>query len=212
MVGPEVIFKYFPDITAEQKEKFSALSAIYSDLNSKVNVISRKDMDEFYTRHVLHSLSIALLCDFKPVKQVLDFGTGGGFPGIPLSIMFPVTAFHLVDSIGRKTEVVRSVCQKLRLTNVNVEKARVEDLRGKFDMITCRAVARLADFYPWIADKMSRNTLLACLKGGDLGDEIFEFLQKHPGLKVEAKPLSLCFEEDFFETKKLVLIRSARIK
>lgn len=171
------------------------------------NVISRKDIDELYERHILHSLGIAKFCTFKPGEKVLDVGTGGGFPGIPLAILFPETYFHLVDSIGKKIKVVTEVASALGLENVKASHLRAEQVTDKFDFIVSRAVTRLIDFYPWIKGKFNKDSKNAIqngilyLKGGDLTEEIAE-----SGLKAELYPLSAYFKEEFFETKYVVYI------
>src|SRR4051812_22828600 len=179
------LLKYFPDISAKQQEQFARLQELYTLWNSQINVISRKDIDLLYERHVLHSLGIAKIMEFLPGENVLDVGTGGGFPGIPLAIMFPETRFHLVDSIGKKIKVVEEVAAALGLTNVIATHARAEQIDDKFDFVVSRAVTQLKDFYPWVRGKFNRqsnNKLqngILYLKGGDLDQEI-----KESGLKV----------------------------
>lgn len=202
-----LIQKYFKDLTADQISKFDQLYELYSFWNAQINVISRKDIDELYERHILHSLGIAKFCTFKPGEKVLDVGTGGGFPGIPLAILFPETDFHLVDSIGKKIKVVTEVASALGLTNVRASHLRAEQVDDKYDFVVSRAVTRLIDFYPWIKDKFNKNSKNAIangilyLKGGELTEEIQE-----SRLKAELYPLSAYFEEDFFETKYVVYI------
>ncbi|MCR4659891.1 MAG: 16S rRNA (guanine(527)-N(7))-methyltransferase RsmG [Bacteroidales bacterium] len=203
----DTIVKYFPDMTERQKEQFAALLPLYEDWNAKINVISRKDMDNFYLHHVLHSLAIAKVMDFKPMAEVLDVGTGGGFPGIPLAIMFPNARFHLVDSIGKKIKVVTDVAEQLQLTNVRASHTRAEQVDGEYDFIVSRAVARLDEFVPWVKDKISpinyhklRNGLLY-LKGGDLTNELKPFARK-----VRTWDISQFFAEEFFETKKVIYL------
>ena len=201
----EIIHKYFPDLDQDQIEKLTALKALYSDWNQKINVISRKDMDDFYERHVLHSLSIAKVIQFADGSKVLDVGTGGGFPGIPLAILFPEVHFHLVDSIGKKIKVVNEVKTALKLQNVTAEQKRAEEVKGQYDFIVSRAVTRLSNFLPWVKGKVKKgensslpNGMLF-IKGGDLKEEISEVK-----LKVKQDELSNFFQEDFFETKKVL--------
>ncbi|MDT0641668.1 16S rRNA (guanine(527)-N(7))-methyltransferase RsmG [Zunongwangia sp. F363] len=200
----ELIQKYFPQLTADQIDKFQKLSGLYKDWNLKINVVSRKDIDELYLRHVLHSLGIAKVQSFNPGAEILDVGTGGGFPGIPLAILFPETKFHLVDSIGKKIKVVEEVSAGLNLQNVKITNARVEEIGGHYDFIVSRAVAAMPTFVHWtkgnIAKKSShelKNGILY-LKGGDLSEEL------QPYKTVSIYELSDYFEEDFFDTKKVV--------
>lgn len=201
----ELILKYFPELTSSQLEKFRLLEALYIEWNSRINVISRKDMEHFYERHVLHSLGIAKVIEFLPGAQVLDVGTGGGFPGIPLAILFPETKFLLVDSIGKKIKVVHEVAQAADITNVVAIQARAEDVKGKFDFVVSRAVTTLPDFIKWVENKIkkeSRNILnngILYLKGGDLEEELA--LVRNQCMVYD---LSDYFEESFFETKKVV--------
>jgi len=206
-VKPDLILKYFKNLNDLQIAQFLQLYELYSFWNAQINVISRKDIDELYERHILHSLGIAKFCSFLPGEKVLDVGTGGGFPGIPLAILFPDTQFHLVDSIGKKIKVVTEVAAALGLKNVKATHARAEQLTDKYNFIVSRAVTRLIDFYPWIQGKFAkenknsvRNGILY-LKGGDLTEEI-----KESKLKAELYPLSAYFEEEFFETKYVVYI------
>lgn len=204
----DLILKYFPELSDRQKEQFSQLSALYSEWNDKINVISRKDIDNIYERHVLHSLGIAKVIAFESGTSLLDVGTGGGFPGIPLAIMFPQSNFHLVDSIGKKIRVVKEVSKALELENVLGEHARAEQIKGEYDFVISRAVTRLARFYPWIRGnfkKRSVNSLsngLLYLKGGELEEELTESKLK----KIATYELSSYFSEEFFETKKVVYI------
>nr|WP_039867025.1 16S rRNA (guanine(527)-N(7))-methyltransferase RsmG [Pedobacter sp. BAL39] len=206
-MNSSLIQKYFKDLTAQQLEQFGQLYELYSFWNAQINVISRKDIDELYIRHVLHSLGIAKFCSFKPGETVLDVGTGGGFPGIPLAILFPETQFHLVDSIGKKIKVVTEVAAGLGLNNVKASHLRAEQVMEKYDFVVSRAVTRLIDFYPWVKGKFKKDSKNAIpngilyLKGGDLTEEIAE-----TKLKAELYPLSEYFEEDFFETKYVVYI------
>jgi 16S rRNA (guanine527-N7)-methyltransferase len=202
-----IIQHYFKDLTEHQIAQFDQLYDLYSFWNAQINVISRKDIDELYERHILHSLGIAKFCTFKPGESVLDVGTGGGFPGIPLAILFPETAFHLVDSIGKKIKVVTEVASALGLQNVKASHLRAEQVPGKFDFVVSRAVTRLIDFYPWVKGKFNKESKNAIpngilyLKGGDLQEEIAE-----SRLKAELYPLSAYFKEEFFDTKYVVYI------
>ncbi|NCT16754.1 MAG: 16S rRNA (guanine(527)-N(7))-methyltransferase RsmG [Flavobacteriaceae bacterium CG_4_8_14_3_um_filter_34_10] len=199
-----LITTYFPDLSAKQKKQFALLETLYQDWNLKINVVSRKDIDELYLRHVLHSLAIAKVQKFIPGAWVLDVGTGGGFPGIPLAILFPETKFHLVDSIGKKIMVVEEVVAGLQLQNVKITNDRVENISGKYDFIISRAVAAMPTFVYWVQGKIakkSRHELkngILYLKGGDLSEE----LQDYPLATIYL--LTDYFKEDFFETKKLV--------
>jgi len=206
-VKPDIILKYFPDLTARQIDQFSQLFDLYVFWNAQINVISRKDIEELYERHVLHSLGIAKVCTFKAGESVLDVGTGGGFPGIPLAILFPETQFYLVDSIGKKIKVVKEVASALGLENLRADHSRAEQIKEKFNFIVSRAVTRLGEFYPWIQGKFKKDSINAIpngilyLKGGDLDEEI-----KESKLKAELYPLSAFFEEDFFDTKFVVYV------
>lgn len=201
----ELITKYFPDLTNDQRDKFIQLEDLYLEWNSRINVISRKDMEHFYERHVLHSLGIAKVMKFLPGAQVIDVGTGGGFPGIPLSILFPETKFLLVDSIGKKIKVVQEVAKAAGINNIEAIHSRAEDVKGKFDFVISRAVTTLPDFIKWVENKIkreSRNTLqngILYLKGGDLEAELAPLKNKS-----QVYNLSDYFEEEFFETKKVV--------
>ncbi|WP_316800657.1 16S rRNA (guanine(527)-N(7))-methyltransferase RsmG [Pedobacter frigidisoli] len=206
-IKPDIILKYFPDLTARQIDQFSQLFDLYVFWNAQINVISRKDIEELYERHVLHSLGIAKVCTFRKGESVLDVGTGGGFPGIPLAILFPDTQFHLVDSIGKKIKVVKEVAAALGLDNLKADHLRAEQIKDKFNFVVSRAVTRLGEFYPWIQGKFKKETLNAIpngilyLKGGDLDEEIRE-----SKLKAELYPLSEYFEEEFFDTKYVVYV------
>jgi 16S rRNA (guanine527-N7)-methyltransferase len=203
-----LIFKYFPNLSPKQQEQFSQLEQLYSHWNQQINVISRKDVELLYERHVLHSLGIAKVMSFMPGQRVLDVGTGGGFPGIPLAILFPDTAFHLVDSIGKKIKVVQEVAHALGLQNVEATHTRAEQVPGKFDFVVSRAVTQLKDFYPWVKDKFSKQSTnklpngILYLKGGDLKQEIAE-----SGLAVQQYFLKNYFEEEFFETKQVIYVK-----
>ncbi|HRW99407.1 MAG TPA: 16S rRNA (guanine(527)-N(7))-methyltransferase RsmG [Cyclobacteriaceae bacterium] len=208
MQGADIIFNYFPDLTSRQQEQIRALAALYKAWNDQINVISRKDMDNFYTNHVLHSLGIAKVINFKPKAEVLDVGTGGGFPGIPLAILFPDTRFHLVDSIGKKIKVVNEVVNALKLTNVEAEKTRAEEIKGRqYDFIVSRAVTRMKEFHQWVKNKVKKERThsldngILYLKGGDLEEEMAEL-----GKPYSMYELSEFFKEEFFETKKVVFV------
>jgi 16S rRNA (guanine527-N7)-methyltransferase len=200
------ILNYFPHLSSTQKEHFSELGPLYTEWNERINVISRKDIEALYLRHVLHSLGIAKVQDFLPGSRVLDIGTGGGFPGIPLAIMFPETEFVLVDSIGKKIKVVGEIARELRLENVEAVHGRAEKQKGQFDFIVSRAVTNMSDFVKWTRGKFSkenRHSLpngILYLKGGDLREEL------KPFRKARIYSLSDYFEEDFFETKKVVYL------
>lgn len=204
----DIITRYFPHLTEVQQNQYTQLYDLYTYWNNQINVISRKDIDLLFERHVLHSLGIAKVMPFLPGEQVLDVGTGGGFPGIPLAIMFPETQFHLVDSIGKKIKVVTEVAGALGLLNVQASHNRAEEVPGQFDFVVSRAVTQLKDFYPWVKgkfNKTSKNALpngILYLKGGDLGEEI-----KQSGLKVKQYYLKDYFGEEFFETKQVVFVK-----
>ncbi len=200
----ELILKYFPNLTEDQVDKFTRLEALYQDWNLKINVVSRKDIDELYLRHVLHSLAIAKLITFKPGTKVMDVGTGGGFPGIPLAILFPECSFHLVDSINKKLNVVREVVAGLGLENVKTTHSRVEAINDTYDFIVSRAVAAMPTFVHWNKGKIAkeqRNTLkngILYLKGGDLTEELKDYRS------VTIYDIPDFYEEEFFDTKKIV--------
>lgn len=200
----DLILKYFPDLTEDQINKFRKLEELYQDWNLKINVVSRKDIDELYLRHVLHSLAIAKFIQFKDGTRIMDVGTGGGFPGIPLAIMFPNCQFHLVDSISKKLKVVNEVVEGLGLTNVKTTHTRVEDINETYDFIVSRAVAAMPTFVRWIKGKVAKKSLheikngVIYLKGGDLADELENFST------AQIFELNQYFDEDFFETKKIV--------
>lgn len=200
-----LIGKYFPELSPKQIKQFDQLQVLYENWNSKINVISRKDMDQFYLHHVLHSLGIAKVISFEAESEILDVGTGGGFPGIPLAILFPAAHFHLVDSIGKKITVVAEVAKALQLSNVEVQQARAESLDRTYDFVVSRAVTRMIQFYPWIKGKIKKkdfNSLqngILYLKGGQIDEEMQE-----TGKPYRTFPLSSFFEEDFFETKKVI--------
>lgn len=202
----ELILKYFPHITGVQKEQFINLQELYKDWNLKINVVSRKDIDELYLRHVLHSLGIAKVQEFKTDAKILDVGTGGGFPGIPLAILFPETQFHLVDSIGKKIKVVDEVVEGLQLKNVQTTNSRVEEIKGNYDFIVSRAVAAMPTFVHWVKGKIAKKSNhelkngILYLKGGDLTEELENYKT------AEIYPLNNYFKEEFYETKKVVYL------
>lgn len=205
----ELINKYFPSITVHQKAQFGELQELYRFWNNQINVISRQDVDNLYERHVLHSLGIAKVISFKSGTEILDVGTGGGFPGIPLAIMFPEAKFHLIDGIGKKIKVVNEIAIALKLENVKAEQIRAEQLKTDYEFIVSRAVIQLPEFFGWIKGKISNNNFhdlkngLLCLKGGDLNEELKAF-----GRKNKVYELYKYFDEEFFETKKLVYVPS----
>lgn len=203
----EIIQKYFPELTDTQKEQFMALYDLYTDWNSKINVISRKDITNLYEHHVLHSLGIAKVINFRPGTEIMDLGTGGGFPGIPLAIMFPNTHFHLVDSIGKKVKVATEIASAIGLKNVTTRHCRAEEEKQLFDFVVSRAVMPLTDLLKIIRKnirKEQNNALpngLICLKGGELQNEVLPV--KHQTVMYDLKDY---FEEEFFETKKVVYV------
>jgi len=203
----ELIDKYFPDLTADQRDKFGQMGELYEYWNARVNVISRQDIDTLYERHVLHSLGIAKVQAFRPGTAILDVGTGGGFPGVPLAIMFPEAQFHLVDSIGKKIRVVQEVVDALKLDNVRAEQVRAEKLDDSYEFVVSRAVTRMAPFVGWVKKNISRNSFhdrrngILYLKGGDLDEELSEIKEKP-----QIYALSDFFGEEFFETKKVVYV------
>lgn len=202
----DIILKYFPDLTETQKQQFAQLKDLYAEWNAQINVISRKDIDALYERHVLHSLGIAKVMPFKKGSRILDVGTGGGFPGIPLAILFPDCKFHLVDSIGKKIKVVQAVAEGIGLKNLKAEHARAEDIPGTFDFIVSRAVSKMPEFVNWVERKRAKKDInifpngILYLKGGDLREELATFKAAEEHL------LSDFFTEEFFETKKVVYL------
>lgn len=198
------ILTYFPNLTDIQKEQFEKLDFLYHDWNEKINVISRKDIDALYTKHILHSLGIAKIINFEPGTYVLDVGTGGGFPGIPLAILFPETRFYLIDIIAKKIKVVQAVAEGLELKNVKAEQLRAENVKGDFDFIVSRAVTNMPNFVSWVKTKIKKNSKhelkngILYLKGGDLTEELKDFP------KATEYNLADFFEDEFFETKKVV--------
>ncbi len=207
MANAKIVFDYFPKLSERQREQYEALLPLYETWNAQINVISRKDMEHFYERHVLHSLSIAHFISFKPGTQILDIGTGGGFPGIPLAIRFPQVQFLLIDSIGKKTKVVKAVAQSLGLKNVEVQQIRAEQLTQSFDFIVSRAVTDLNTFVQWTRNKIHKKQInslrngILYLKGGEIDEEL-EAIKK--SYKYKTFPLSSEFKGEFFETKKLL--------
>lgn len=207
----EQILEYFPNLTPKQIEQFQAIGGLYREWNDKINVVSRKDIDELYTNHILHSLAIAKVMPFADGSSVLDVGTGGGLPGIPLAILFPNVQFHLVDSIGKKIKVVEGVAQGLGLTNVKAEQKRAEELHETYDFVVSRAVTAMPRFAEWIRGKFNKannNPLpngLLYLKGGDLTEELADF----PNAVLY--PIADFFRDDFFETKKVVYLEKKDI-
>jgi 16S rRNA (guanine527-N7)-methyltransferase len=207
----EIIHKYFPALTARQTEQFAALAGLYSEWNSQINVISRQDIDHLYERHVLHSLAIAKVMRFEAGSSILDVGTGGGFPGIPLAIMFPESYFHLIDSIGKKITVVNEVATAIGLENIKAETMRAEKSKFQYDFVVTRAVAQMPKLAGWVRGKISGkqnnrlpNGILA-LKGGDLAEEMGTY-------RAKIYDISRYFEEPFFETKKVVHLNKKEIK
>jgi len=203
----EIILKYFPGLMEEQKNRFAQLQELYSVWNSRINVISRKDISNLYTNHVLHSLAIAKVASFNNGTRVLDVGTGGGFPGIPLAIMFPEVHFHLIDSIGKKIKVVEAVATELKLTNVTYEQIRAEELKDKYDFVVSRAVTALPGFVKWVQSKINKQNKhkvkngIFYLKGGDLTEEIKPFYKIATEFEI-----SDFFKEDYFQTKKIIYL------
>ena len=207
MQTAEIIFRYFPDLTGEQRDQFGNLHSLYSSWNEKINVISRKDIENLYVNHVLHSLGIAKVIKLKESARILDVGTGGGFPGIPLAILFPHCHFHLVDSIGKKITVVQNVANALQLKNVTAEQVRAEQINDSYDFIVSRAVTRLKEFYGWVNRKARKESVheldngILYLKGGDLDEELGELKKMYRIFELKDY-----FQEEFFETKKVVYI------
>jgi len=205
----ELIAKYFPNLSAEQRKQLAQLMDLYSEWNEKINVVSRKDIENLYINHVLHSMGISKIIQFKPQANILDVGTGGGFPGIPLAILFPQTQFHLVDSIGKKIKVVNEVAHGIKLKNVVAEQLRVEELDTKYDFVVSRGVTSLKEIIGWNLKNIKKQSQhemengLICLKGGDrLIEEIGEI-----NLPVKSWLLSDFFQEEFFAEKKVVYVK-----
>lgn len=204
-----LILKYFSDFTEQQTQQFAALEELYKEWNTKINVISRKDIDSIYLHHVLHSLSIAAIADFQPGTQVIDIGCGGGFPGVPLAIFFPQVKFHLVDSIAKKLKVVQAVADGAGVTNITIQHTRAEEIRNrKFDFAVSRAVAPLKELWQWASPILKKGHTqemangLICLKGGDLAQEIFE-----SGLRPRMMPVNKIFPEAYFDEKFILHVR-----
>lgn len=202
-----ILHNYFPDLTEKQKKQFAELQDLYENWNAQINVISRKDIDLLYERHVLHSLGIAKVIDFKPKTKILDVGCGGGFPGIPLAILFPEANFYLVDSIGKKIKVVNEIATAIGLKNLKAEHKRAEEVKEQFDFIVGRAVTNMPAFYGWVHTKISDKEFndlpngFLLLKGGDLDEELKDFEEN-----VVCFDLKEYFKEEFFETKKVVYL------
>lgn len=206
MTRLEIILKYFADFTENQLQQFTALEGVYREWNERINVISRKDIDSLYLKHVLHSLAIATVIDFKPGTEVIDIGTGGGFPGVPLAIFFPEVQFHCVDSIGKKLKVIEAVKEAIGLNNITTQHTRAEEIKNrKFDFTVSRAVAPLKDLWQWAAPLIKKSHSqelsngLICLKGGDLAQEISE-----SGLRPRMISIEQIFPEEYFHEKYLL--------
>jgi 16S rRNA (guanine527-N7)-methyltransferase len=206
MIDHTIIEKYF-DLSPMQREQFQKLGPLYAEWNEKINVISRKDVENVYINHILHSLGIAKVISFKKDTEVMDVGTGGGFPGIPLAILFPGTQFHLVDSIGKKITVVKEISKAVELANVTAEQIRAEEVKHKYDFIVSRAVTRMKEFHGWVRNKVKPKSIneldngILYLKGGDLDQEMKEL--KKPYSEYD---LTSFFKEEFFETKKVIFV------
>lgn len=207
MFGISLIYRYFPHLNDNQKEQFAALQSLYESWNKKINLISRKDIEFLYLHHVLHSLAIAKLISFKAGAEIMDLGTGGGFPGIPLAISFPDAKFTLIDSIGKKIKVVDDISQSLNLKNISAVHERAENINAKFDFIVARAAAPLSDLVQWTSTKFKKDNVhhipngLLCLKGGDLADELSSIKNK-----AHVYEINKWFTEDFFSAKKLIYL------
>ncbi len=209
----EQLLHYFPGLTEEQIKQFGMLQELYSEWNAKINVISRKDIENLYQNHIIHSLAIAKVIEFTPGTKILDVGTGGGFPGIPLAIMFPMAKFHLVDSIGKKIKVVEEVSTAIGLKNVSWQHSRAEEVKDEFDFVVSRAVTRLPEFYEWIKNKFSPincnklNNGILYLKGGDLTEELSSINKS-----ITQYPISDWYSEDFYQEKKVVYVNCNKKK
>ncbi len=204
-MAASLLLKYFPDLTDKQIEQFSQLEKLYNEWNEKINVISRKDMESLYEKHVLHSLGIAKIMEFAPGTKVLDIGTGGGFPGIPLAILFPEVEFTLIDSIGKKITVVKAVAEGIGLQNLTAIHGRAEKVKEKFHFVVSRAVTQMPEFLRWLKGKFEKEQFnpkhngVLYLKGGDLAEEL-------AGIKCEIFNLKNYFDEEFFDTKKVIYV------
>ncbi|MDV7695672.1 16S rRNA (guanine(527)-N(7))-methyltransferase RsmG [Chryseobacterium soli] len=204
-MSTSLLLKYFPDLTETQIEQFTSLESLYHEWNEKINVISRKDMESLYEKHILHSLGVAKVMAFEPGTRVLDIGTGGGFPGIPLAILFPETEFTLVDSIGKKITVVNAVAEGAGLKNVKAIHGRAEKVKEKFHFVVSRAVTQMPEFLKWLKGKFEKEQInskhngVLYLKGGELAEEL-------AGIKCEIYNLKNYFDEEFFDTKKVVYV------
>ncbi len=207
----EIIKKYFPDLTKNQYQQFAQLGSLYAEWNERINVVSRKDIDHLYERHVLHSLGIAKVVDFTDNSSILDVGTGGGFPGIPLAILFPDSFFHLIDAIGKKITVVNAIADELDLENVKAEQLRAEESKYQYDFVVSRAVTQMPKFVGWVRGKISNrqsNTLpngILALKGGELGEELADY-------RANIYDLKNYFDEEFFDTKKVIHLPKKEMK
>ena len=198
----QVIINYFPNLDANQQKQFQMLERLYREWNDKINVISRKDLENFYIRHVLHSLGIARVKQFEPGTKIIDVGTGGGFPGVPLAIMFPECHFHLVDSIGKKIKVVKAIASDLGLMNLTAQQSRIEELNLQYDFVVSRAVARMISFHRWVKHQLKPGGRIYYLKGGDIDEEMAELRKPY-----QVFELADYFKEDFFDTKKVAVVR-----
>jgi 16S rRNA (guanine527-N7)-methyltransferase len=211
----EIIIKYFPKLTDIRLQRFEQLQNLYSKWNERINVVSRKDIEHLYTRHILHSLAIAKIFTFLPGANILDVGTGGGFPVVPLAIMFPETNFIAIDSIGKKIKVLENIIKDIKLTNIDARQERAENITEKFDFVTGRAVTNLPDFTGWVGKNIKSKMIhtipngIICLKGGDLTDEIQNTIKEYSLLPTQIIEyhISDFFEESFFETKKIIYIQ-----
>jgi len=207
MVNAEIIFNYFPDFNDKQVEQINFLFDLYQYHNARVNVISRKDIDNFYVHHVLHSFALLKLASFEEVESVIDIGTGGGFPGIPLAIALPHIQFQLVDSIGKKIQVVKTIADDIGLTNLKATHSRVENIDETFDMAISRAVAPTKELIQWMNQKWKRKPYMAFLKGGDLSEELNEALALNSKFRFKSHSIYKTIPEPYFETKKVVLLQ-----
>ena len=207
MVNADIIYKYFPDFNDKQIEQINFLFDLYQYHNARVNVISRKDIDNFYVHHVLHSFALLKLASFENIESVIDIGTGGGFPGIPLAIALPHIQFHLVDSIGKKIQIVKTIADDIGLINLKASHSRVENINETFDMAVSRAVAPTKELIQWMNQKWNNKPYMAFLKGGDLSEELNDALALNPKFKFKSQSIHKIIPEPFFETKKVVLLQ-----